>query len=275
MKLGLFLAVVGVFFSITSRADFFVNSKRRDPNEKDKMTSAMVMIETFGGNCTGFFVKNKNNRLLIVTARHCGEYQFTKRCKSGSIWLTTEAGHFKGKCLNTLIDNSDYDVALFEAQFKKPEDEVRAKISFAQMSAKIYPKDTRLQLYGYPTDRRTDATVSENCWINNGKNIYDYFSRFELEAHNEERNSYHPDRDKVLNKALLMPYNCDVYGGNSGGPVTVENTDVVIGMPAGYYKKIFRKVPAEASSYFYSLKTFIDGNLTDLNAAEVEIEKDP
>ncbi|MBY0370712.1 serine protease [bacterium] len=180
---------------------FFSNSTRRDPTEAESQAIAKVP------GCTAFHVSNTSGKHLLITARHCFGYQATNWCKTGEF---KKIDGETGKCLRLVAGDRQHDIALFEAGFQNP---ARATYSLAAQPAAV---GTRLQMIGYPADvyRKGALTLTENCWVlktgvqspHSRKGIYDISSL----------------------------HNCTTYGGNSGGPMIEEGTQVAIGLPFTY-----------------------------------------
>jgi len=71
----------------------FENSVRRDPSPQEGMSMLRVTFNSgiglpIGGS--GFFVRNSGNQLIVESARHCANYDFTSACRNGQISVTTE-----------------------------------------------------------------------------------------------------------------------------------------------------------------------------------------
>ena len=75
---------------------------------------------------------------------------------------------------------------------------------------------------------------------------------------------------QMLMKSQLFS-NCSVYGGNSGGPIMVENTDYVIGHPRSYVPGHYKIVPSNFSMQIESSDVFVQRNRTALEALGVKI----
>ncbi|MES2854522.1 MAG: hypothetical protein V4692_01610, partial [Bdellovibrionota bacterium] len=118
--------------TLKHNANFFANSLRRDADQEE----ASSIVRT-GNGCTGFFVANKNNRLLVASARHCFDYQATTNCASGSIHLVTARGTHALTCSSLVVSRADNDMFIMEV---KPDsvgvDAVLKDISFLKLSAK-------------------------------------------------------------------------------------------------------------------------------------------
>ena len=255
------------------KTDFFQNSTRHNPDPESNITKAMVRIGFGKSHCSGFFVTNSDHRLFVATARHCADYHFAEACRDGKLKVETFAGKFRGTCSAVIASDDDHDAVIFEAEFANPADQVVEKIRFLDLSTKGAPAGTRLKMFGYPGDayRNGTLTVTENCWANKGRDSRRYLTVGEASISQEFSASQESDdwTTRIRNKENMVAYNCDVYGGNSGGPVLNEDTLDVIGMPATYVMNVYRKLPWQASAWFFTLDRFIQTNAASLEAAGI------
>jgi hypothetical protein len=168
--------------------------------------------------CTGFWVENQQNFPLVMTAQHCLNFEAENWCKKGSVEWGDKSE--KLRCLKILAGgDSNVDAVLLE--FDKRPDTARG-IKLASFEAE---NGTPLRMIGFPADisETNHAVVSENCWVQSRQatnpfqesdSISNYFRR--------------GMQDRVFH------HNCALYGGNSGGPILIEGTDIAVGMPYSF-----------------------------------------
>lgn len=132
-------------------AAMFENSIRREALPQEKR--GIVQITTYfpnrtPGRCTGYFVKNENDRFYIASAQHCTKYDFAKYCNSNNVHVSTAAGNFKGYCENVIISHEKSDFVIFEARFENPE-QVKRSIQFLTLADAVPAGGTSLKMIGY------------------------------------------------------------------------------------------------------------------------------
>lgn len=184
---------------------FFKNSTRREPKPEEQS-----LVVKLGSGCTGFFVRNDQRRTLLMTARHCVNMSITNWCSSDG--KVTDTNGEVGKCTKIIAADTSHDIALFEAAFSYTPTDAQSLVlgTFAPDVGQ------RLVMIGYPVDkfRLKKLTTSEDCWIT-------------------EKHVASP-HGATMNDASAK-HNCTTYGGNSGGPMIAEGTDIAVGLPFTYY----------------------------------------
>jgi hypothetical protein len=183
-----------------------------------------------GNGCGAFFIKNDSNRIFVGSARHCfGNNEFGM-CDPTKDMFQTQVGSFPGRCKNLVASSLKSDFFIFEADFGDKNDEI--KNNFASLTLGIVTGDIgfrKLEVYGYPGDiRNFKPTKTYNC----SSFSKDYDPDFTLFV------GYNPGQ--MAPQQLLaqtnqrFKHNCTLYGGNSGGPVILEGTTTIIGLPYTY-----------------------------------------
>jgi hypothetical protein len=215
MKLWLVGALffLGACKTTTNSSDpthFFEQSRRRAPTDAEQAN-----ILNMNG-CTAFFLKNTTDKLYAMSARHClGNIPPEDWCGFAPLLRTEDDLHFR--CKHIVATQPDRDLMIFEVEYSgenNPDRLVEIKESGYTLAAFEPELEARLLMIGYPADKFNSGKilVTENCWI--------------LQS---TRPSPYPDMID-----LSASHNCTTYGGNSGGPMILEGTEIVIGLPFTY-----------------------------------------
>lgn len=221
---------------------FFTNARRREPTDAER--NRVIRIPS----CTAFFVENTKSQTIVATARHCFEFKETEFCDKGSGFTTNEG--VQGRCLNVLAGDSEHDIVLFRAEFPfvpGPERTLR-------LSGFAPEVGTRLTMIGYPSDpeRQGRLTVTDQCWV--------------LQ---EFANSPYSAK-KIFDESAR--HNCSTYGGNSGGPMLLEGSRIVVGLPFTFIPNDFTPYPADnpkISAHMARVADFVERHRTILTEAGV------
>jgi V8-like Glu-specific endopeptidase len=187
---------------------FFENSKRRRANSAEQ-----GMVMRLDNGCTAFAVKNTADKSLIITARHCVDFDPKSWCANGG-GLTDNFGN-SGRCTQIIASTVAKDVMMFESDIDV------SKVQGLRLASFVPQKSTRLTMIGYPADNyaKGQLTVTENCWI------------LETEVR-ENGHKYKTDKTRITDR--IASHNCSTYGGNSGGPMILKGSDIVVGLPYSY-----------------------------------------
>lgn len=190
---------------VTAGANFFENSRRLDATADQKAGLARLR------GCTGFFLKNAQNKNLVATARHCFSYNAPQWCATGT--AKDEATGMELRCKTVAAGDARHDLVVLEF-----EDAPRDRSLDFELATFSLAKDMRLEMLGFPGDLYNGARalkLTQNCWVIEPKtrNIYD-------------------DPNVVDDRTFT--HNCSTYGGNSGGPMFLEGTRIAIGIPDTY-----------------------------------------
>lgn len=284
--------------SLLSSYNFFANSERRDlsPEEQRLILRAVKPGQSRG--CAAFMVENNQNRLLVGTARHCYNWKITEACQDDQIRIVPDEGlsaNVVGRCTQVIASSVLHDVTIIEIELRnrfgfratnnqrRQFNEFYIPLTLADFSPT--PGD-RLQMYGYPGDdtRRGRGTVSENCWVldPSGPGVIDSLDMNNLDPrfqrYVDRARSRTPDPEVTYFREALRQnkfgHNCSVYGGNSGGPMLLEDTTTVVGLPITYYPDLYAIIPEDYQHQFEDLKGFIDHHRSKLNAAGIKLVRD-
>jgi hypothetical protein len=172
---------------------------------------------------------------------------------------------FTATCTRIVAASIKDDMFIFEASVP---DSIRAEVlKYLEEYnlADYYPTPyAGLQMLGFPADKYQmgEPTMSENCNVAPSN---------ALGVGNQE---YHPGYEAHI-RVQLGKHNCNVYGGNSGGPILLRNTHDVVAMPASYYPENYQIGALYESAAMELTKGFIDRNRKSLIQAGVILSKEP
>jgi len=214
MILSLLLAGMSLssFAGIDDIDLFSANTRRETLSKNSPKAIGFVKI----GGCTGFFVETSHaTRSFVSSSRHCFEYDAPAWCKTGTAKIHSTGQQIK--CLGVAAGDETHDTIMFEFQNIS-----RDRSGDLSYSKTMPPKSTRLEMIGFPkdgylTDSSLDTLItSHNCRVVNpgGTNIY-------------------TSVPEVIDDEVFL-HDCSTYGGNSGGPMMIEGTLVVVGIPDQY-----------------------------------------
>jgi hypothetical protein len=210
------------------------NSRRRLATADE--TVGIYKLKTYGGNwCTAFSVRNEGGLPIIMSARHCTNLTPEDWCSKVSVIM--KASEEKTyKCTRILFNPSDLD--FFAMLVDQPLDDKGLTLSAVDPAAGVH-----LRMTGFPTDSFGKSlggpVTTDNCWV--------------LSA-SKQRAAV---ATKISPPPLAMNHNCSTYGGNSGGPMLVEGTDIVVGEPATYIKNSEFQNSFRSGAYFYTVADLI------------------
>lgn len=225
-------------------------------------TQAPFIISVNAG-CTGFILDTAKK--IAVSAQHCGVTQASQICflqsrLRGDDWKISSC-QYEG-AVAEIIEASpvaELDYVIFRYEFTKTEPKGLRSVRLAKQDflQTLHKDQRRLKMLGYPGDayQRTRLT-SSSCLVRD-PSISTLASQTPPEAQQASdaiikaweddkrysgRDDYRDMREACFfiasSHLKLRPTfkeDCSVYGGNSGGPILIENSQIVIGMPASYY----------------------------------------
>lgn len=214
--------------------DMFANSRRRVATTAELAFMGAMPSGNMKG-CAAFFVENSGGKNFLGFARHCVDFKVTDWCNGGGK-IQDRASGVEQTCKRVVAADSNHDIVLVELSGSHPGAKVR-------LAAYKPSAGTRLKMIGYPADQfaNNGDIVSENCWL--------------LVPHQEGQNA----GNSPGNNDAQGRHNCSTYGGNSGGPILVEGTSEVIGLPSTYSPNDFvqRDPNTENLSYLDSMWDFV------------------
>lgn len=257
----------------------FENTVRRDGTFEEAQS-----IVYMNSGCTGFFIKNKNNKPYIMTARHCYNYNFENECQRGLIYLYTVGKDRKarvGKCQKVIASSKLDDAVIFEAEF---EADFKFPNTAYSLVGKEVPSCSKVELIGFPSDpqRQGRLTVSENCWTQPGNThhadqMFNDPSKEQESA--EDLREFWAQNPELLNQLTSLSihpgyYNCSVYGGNSGGPLKLKDQQIAIGLPFQYLHVEGVVFPRSSYTVYESLAGFVNRHYTVLESKGISIAEE-
>jgi hypothetical protein len=209
-------------YKITNGKMFFENTQRITIDAKNYRSKGIAQVN----RCTGFFIKNDNFKNYIVSASHCTDYNPKLWCKTG--FATDYYNGKKLSCLGVVVGDKNHDIVVYE--FEASERDHSRDFILADF---VLKKNMPLTMYGFPVDNlnpNIDLKISQNCWVRSpaSSNIYGHF---------------YPAKIKDKN----FTHNCSTYGGNSGGPIALEGSNIVVGLPDAYSENITNLSPDKSS----------------------------
>jgi hypothetical protein len=275
-----YLAIVlAVMASVPSAfGEFFANSQRREIRESELGSAVRMIVGTrMVPVCSGFLVENTRGNIYVATARHCLGYEATESCRKGGFAFTEIVGFpvpFALHCKRVVAGTREDDLVLLEVKMTdpldRPQDPTSALQHLAQYRLADYvpPAFAAIQMIGFPADSIQDSkpTVSENCQIQ-PKSAKDINGQTTLSL---DKAGAADELQRLIGK-----HNCSVYGGNSGGPIVLENTRDVVGLPAGYYPDHLQTVNSDRAAGIELTKGFVDRNRAALVENGVVLSSQP
>jgi hypothetical protein len=254
------------------QAHFFEGSKREDLSRTDGAflvevhvgaktftewkyqrtdQAAVDFIADFLGTrptCSAFFVANKLNKMLIGSSRHCFGFNPSDLLFRKDVTLVDFATGHVGRATRIVAEDAGSDFFIFEANFGPATRLIRTKMKFLKIGITETAKEQPIRFFGFPSDeeRHGRATVSNHCklfpsdydpaWTK----FYALFlnkesSEASAKVTDSESDSFKSAISTVGDSSIPLRHNCNIYGGNSGGPGTSESAPLtLVGLPFSY-----------------------------------------
>lgn len=225
----------------------FLNEHSRRRAASAEESTNIFRLKTYGGNtCTAFAVKNDTKKPIVFTARHCMNFTASDWCSKVSE-ITSSDQKNSYRCKSVLFDPKDSDYAALELD-KPIQSEGFLLANFDPALGR------RLQLIGFPSDwyaKSLEGTIiTENCWLTSSKR--------------EPPNI----QSQITPHPLALMHNCATYGGNSGGPMIIENSNIVVGLPATYWRSA-RIRSMDENAFVYPTKDLIDKHRSFIDSEKI------
>lgn len=267
---------------------FFEQAQRRDP----RLTEIKPILKLHNTEkntiCTGFFIENESQRFIVGTHNHCASFNFEQICtdsnKSDAIVFTPSVYKTKGFCKRVIAQSNYNDFIILEVEFPEVDKvQLLKSIQFLKLGFFLPKQSSPLKMIGHPSDqeRKTRLTVTENCSVLSTEITAFSFlteqekSRLSNGIKNRNRSNEEAiKRSNNLAKAEFLGHNCTTYGGNSGGPILVAKTKIVVGLPAGFFPGIYRPLPSNSSLRMETTHGFIKETLNILKSEGIILIRD-
>jgi hypothetical protein len=238
-KLPLLLLITAQFFlgcqkgsnSETSEsAALFRQSKRFDPKPEDLKEFVSL------GGAAAFPLKNSKNLPIFMSGRHVVGEDAEKWCAhpNPKDVLTTNSGVRLAKCKKIIAAREHIDPFVFLI-----EGEQIPELTPLSLAGFLPSSKTPLQLLGFPADtfRKRKPTVTDNCWVLNPAYGTQQDMYQKLRAAYPTAPQFSESETQKKDVSERFTHNCSVYGGNSGGPMLLKDTSIVLGIPIEYIEQ--------------------------------------
>lgn len=241
---------------------FFENSYRGAILRDENMGKGIVEVDS---GCTGFFLKNKDNKNYILSARHCFDYDAVKWCKNSGSAEVYDSSYKDITCVKVAVGDKFHDTVILE--FENYERDRSQDFSLGS----FYLEDsTMLQMLGFPADKYNRANflqLTQHCWAKPNESFVDFWwyfwtSIFDYFYYGSDVSEDH-----------YFFHNCSTYGGNSGGPMFVEGTRIAVGLPNKYLPDNYYQYSSIRTSEGIRLADFVEDfakEIKDLGIAVTE-----
>lgn len=273
--------------------NFFMQSNRRDLSDKEERLIVRATKKGKESGCSAFFLKNTQGKIYVGTARHCYSHKEEQACNNDEIRILpsgTLKNFFLGTCKRLVAGSIKDDFFIMEVNIldstgAPASQELTSQIQkyYVPLVLTSYapPAYFPLKMLGYPSDdvRKSRPTVSENCYVqpDNTKTAIQAVPEDQRDPRylkwlNEKR-PLDPETKSLEIRHRAM--NCSVYGGNSGGPIIIENSYDLLGLPSSYAPGLYNKIPESYSVAFEEIKSFVDRNLSQIQDNGLVISSRP
>lgn len=219
--------------------------------------------------CSGFIIDHEKR--IAITATHCdvakkspicfGQEQLINFEEQKSVTCPKHGGY-----ISEIIESSshlDFDYVIFRYEFDNPVTSIgqSVRLNGERNLESLLNGKTELNMIGYPGDPDQQSRLTRSrCRVRTSTLHHDELGEFSFQVKKlyndfQSKLSEKPDllKDPDLNEAITICFqealdkahqyrpsfktDCSVYGGNSGGPILIEASKVVIGMPSSYLLK--------------------------------------
>lgn len=201
--------------------------------------------------CSAFFVKNNRNKFFVGSSRHCFSFDEDKLLKVSDVFVKDFATQSIGRPTRIIAKDPKSDFFVFEVDFGAKTNIVQKNASSLSLGMLTNYNREPLYVYGFPSDkdRKGKPTRSENCETfpaSHDPTWSKYFASNGSESTQKEdqkavarQQSTHrggADTSVLIWKNIFpIRHNCNIYGGNSGGPAVIANQpDIFIGVPISF-----------------------------------------
>ncbi len=263
-----------------------------------------------GSYCTAFSIKNSMGQFFVATARHCVSYKAKEACDKKQFTVSPIKGFpftFAAQCKRLVAANVEDDLFIVEMEIftakgnPHPQAElIKLRLNSFSLGAYDPPNWFGVKMIGHPSDtiRGGRPTVSENCKIvpNSLPSTWDSLSETEkveankanervtaakkaedlkyAESKAQQQNIARPAVIEDMRQKINITsgkFNCSVYAGNSGGPIILQNTNDVVGLPFGYFPDLYKEIPEGYGQDIELTAGFVKRNRKALDENKVSI----
>lgn len=203
--------------------------------------------------CSAFFVENEEKKLLVGSARHCFKFAEIPMCndKTSYDFRPLAAPGLRGQCRRIVALSDRSDFLIFEVEFPGQDTSIlRRKMSSLALAvfADVQPsRDLSLEMFGFPGDSKmkNQPTKSFSCEVRSVPQdapMDDYFENFSRRDSVSQADGlsgslmdlFRLRARQIAGEMITLRHNCDTYAGNSGGPIVLAGSRLMIGLPASY-----------------------------------------
>ena len=203
--------------------------------------------------CSAFFVENEDKKLFVGSARHCFKFAEIPMCNEKTTYefRPLVAPQLRGQCRRIVALSERSDFMIFEIEFPG-QDTAGLRRSMSSLAVGVFPgvipiRHLSIEMFGFPGDSRmkNQPTKSFKCEVQSAPqdaptdNYFENFKKRESTDHVE--GFYAPLVElfrlrarQLMGQMITLRHNCDTFAGNSGGPIVLAGSRMLIGLPASY-----------------------------------------
>lgn len=223
----------------------FEQAQRVDASEQEMNRFAlMLLLDEQGGvigRCAASWIASERYSDLFQSANHCTRYQPYAACSRIQIHLPEAANQGKltnstriGRCkeIKFASDNSDY--LFFRITVDRPQ--LLNGMQQLYWSSTTPAVNTPLVSYGFPSDseRSRRATRTANCEVLKTDSVETWSDYLEERFNGNIPSDWQEASQRTDPR---FEHNCSTYSGNSGGPLVIANSRIIVGMPSDYLRE--------------------------------------